>query len=168
MDPVIQRIADGLVKAIAAEREGQHFYRMAAAATEDRQGKQTFQELAAAELQHEEFLKAQYDAIVRTGKPDPGVKLASPRQFTHPFFSRDLLKRAASAHYEMTALSIGIQLEMSAIGFYQAEAQAAEDLTIRGFYGTLVLWEQGHLGALQRQAEELKEEYWGASGFSPM
>jgi len=168
MDPVTQRIADGLVKAITAEREGQHFYRMAAAATEDRQGQQTFQDLAADELRHEEFLKAQYDAVVRTGKPDPGVKLAPPRQFTHPIFSRELLKRAASAHYEMTALSIGIQLEMSAIRFYEAAAQASEDPAIRSFYGTLVLWEQGHLGALQRQAEELKEEYWSASGFSPM
>jgi len=169
MDQATKRVADGLLKAMQAEREGQHFYRMAAAATEDEQGRRTFLDLAADEEEHESFLKKQYESMARTGKLDGSAQLGAPREFSahHPIFSEELQRRVAGAHYEMTALSIGIQLEMSAVKFYEGEAAAVSEARARDFYRQLAVWERGHLSALQRQADELKGDYWGAAGFAP-
>ncbi len=169
MNPSLQRMADGLRKAIQAEREGQHFYRMAAQITQDAQGRSVFEELAEDERIHEEFLRRHYDSVLKDGRLASGEALVAPAadRFAHPIFSADLRKRAAGAHYEMTALSIGIQLEESAVRFYEGEAKACENPAAKEFYKTLVTWEQGHLSALQRQADAMKEEYWGATGFAP-
>ena len=75
MDPATERITAGLGKAIQAEREGQHFYKMAAETTQDEQGRQMFLDLAKDELDHEHFLKAQYDSVAKTGKIDPEIAL---------------------------------------------------------------------------------------------
>ncbi|MFH1755171.1 MAG: hypothetical protein ABIA59_05655 [Candidatus Latescibacterota bacterium] len=67
----------------------------------------------------------------------------------------------------MTALSIGIQLEMSAVNFYTGEAEISTDPQIKSFYMELAEWERGHLHALQTQADSLREDYWSEGGFSP-
>ena len=67
----------------------------------------------------------------------------------------------------MTALSIGIQLELSSVNFYAGEARDATVAEAKAFYEKLASWERGHLSALQRQADELKEEYWTEGHFWP-
>ena len=67
----------------------------------------------------------------------------------------------------MSALSIGIQLELDAMNFYKAQADAAEDDVVRGFFHELAEWETGHYQALLTQQGELKEDYWAAGGFAP-
>ena len=142
---------------------------MAATATEDAQGRRVFADLAEDERQHEDFLKKQYDALKTTGSIDASISLPPAREFPthHPIFSAELQKRASSAHYEMSALSVGIQLEMSSIKFYEGEAAAIAEAPVRDFYQKLAAWEREHLFALQRQADELKEDYWRDAGFSP-
>ncbi|MCK4413164.1 MAG: ferritin family protein [Candidatus Eisenbacteria sp.] len=169
MDPATERIAAGLSQAIQAERDGQHFYKMAAETTQDDQGRRMFLDLANDELEHERFLRAQYDSVAKTGKIDPAVSLGPVREFAseHPMFSPQIRERIASAHFEMTALSVGIQLELSAIRFYENEAAVVDDPEAKAFYEKLAAWEHGHLTLLQNQAEELKEDYWHASGFAP-
>ncbi|MFH1144780.1 MAG: ferritin family protein [Candidatus Eisenbacteria bacterium] len=169
MERDAQRMAAGLLKAMQAEREGQHFYRMASASTQDAQGRRIFGDLADDEREHEDFLKQHYESVLQTGKPDAAARLGPAREFAehHPIFSEELRQRAATAHYEMTALSIGMQLELAAVNFYEGEAAAVSDATVKDFYRRLAAWERGHLTALQRQADELKEDYWNAAGFAP-
>jgi len=168
MDEAVTRMTEGLRKAMQAEHEGRHFYLMAAQTTQDNQGRDTFQRLADEELDHYNFLKAQYSALNETGKIDPQVKLG-PKKFTgeHPIFSPELKQRIGGAHYEMTALSIGIQLELSAVQFYRAEAEAASDPNVTAFYEELATWELGHLNALQKEVDALKEDYWHEAKFEP-
>ena len=67
----------------------------------------------------------------------------------------------------MTALSIGIQLELSAVQFYRAEAEAAsDDPVVSALFNDLAEWEKEHLSALQMQADLLREDYWNTAGFS--
>jgi len=169
MDSHTERVAKGLKQAMQAEIEGQHFYEMAAQSTKDARGREVFETLAHEEFEHYQFLKAQYQSLEQTGRIDATAKLGEPHRLAgpHPIFSPDIRKRIGSAHYEMTALSIGIQLELSAVNFYRAEAEVAHDPEVKAFHQRLAVWEKGHLSALQAQAEALKEDYWHESGFAP-
>ena len=169
MNDEVKRITDGLQKAMQAEHEGRHFYLMAAHNTEDPRGKEIFETLAAEELNHFHYLQAQYKSLVETGKVDPSAKLGAKMELkgSHPIFSDAIKGRIGQAHYEMTALSIGVQLEMSAVNFYTAEAELTTDPAIKSFYMELAEWERGHLNALQAQADSLREDYWSQGGFSP-
>ncbi len=169
MDKATERVVEGLGKAMQAEREGQHFYLMAAESTSDPKARQVFQGLANEEVDHFNFLKGQYRSIVETGKIDASLKLGpqAALEGPHPIFSNAIQERIGNAHYEMTALSIGIQLETSAVIFYQAEAKAVDDPEVKAFYEKLAEWEQGHLNALQAEADTLREDYWDKGGFSP-
>ncbi len=169
MDAATQRIANGLQQAMRAEHEGHHFYKMAAQTTQDPKGRDTFTTLADEEREHFEFLKRQHESIVGTGRVDSQAKLGVPHALAgdHPIFSPEIRRRISGAHYEMTALAIGVQLELSSVNFYRTEAQAAGIPEVRSFYEQLAVWEQGHLNALQKQADALREEYWAAAKFAP-
>ncbi len=169
MDETTKRVAEGLKKAMQAEHEGRHFYLMASESTKDPKGQQTFKELAEEELDHFNYLKRHYESVVKTGQIDSTARLGEQKVLTgmHPIFSDDIQKRVKDAHYEMTALSIGVQLEMSAIQFYRAEAEAATDPGVKELHQELAKWEQGHLSALEQEIEALKEDYWHDAGFAP-
>ena len=164
-----KNIADSLMKAIKAERYGHSFYLMAAKSTEDAKGKEVFETLAHEELNHMQFLRKQYYSIIETGKPDESIEFGAPADLSgmSPIFSEELKSRIKDANYEMTSLSIGIQLEHDAMKFYRSQSEAVDDPTIKEFYARLAEWESGHYQALLRQQEELKEDFWSSSGFAP-
>jgi rubrerythrin len=142
---------------------------MAANCSTDPKAKKVFARLAEEELGHMDFLRKHYEAVVKTGKPSLSVKLGSSMDLSDlsPIFSEGIKARIGDAHFEMSALSIGIQLELDAIKFYRAQAEAADCPETKKLYGELVEWESGHYDALLRQHEDLKEDYWSANGFSP-
>lgn len=162
-------LADALTAAIKAEHEGHYFYQMAASSTQDPRGKEVFGRLAADELLHMEYLQRQYQAVMATGAPDAGLTLA-PAPTGHggsPIFSEALVARVEQAHFEMTALSVGMQLELSAQDFYRAQAEASDDDTARAFFTELASWEASHYQALQTQQESLRDSYWTENRFAP-
>lgn len=161
-------ITQGLTDAIKAEVEGYHFYMMAAKTTSDGQGKQVFEKLAKEEMEHIHFLRAHYQSFLNLDHADPNVKLTKPQfSITSPIFSESLRTRIHDAHYEMTALSVGIQLELSAIKFYQEQANKINDPSVKQFYLALADWESNHYNFLLHQQEALKQDYWAASDFAP-
>ena len=164
-----QRLKQGLFKAIQTENEGYNFYMMAANNTEDEKGRQIFQELAEDELKHKEFLNEQYQSLLDTGDINRELELGLMTEYhgDNPIFSDNLKMRLGDADREMTALSIGIQLELNAIEFYREQAQMAGDERIEKFFQQLADWESGHYHALLKQHDALKEDYWNAAGFAP-
>lgn len=169
MDDSTKGMLEGLYKAILSENDGYHFYLMAANSTQDPKGKKVFEELAQEELNHMEFLKRQFSSLRKTGKPDKEAKLGTAKGLKKPFpiFS-DLLKdRLSNAHFEMSALSIGVQLELLAISFYKLQADRVTDPFVKEFYKELADWESGHYRALLTELDSLKDDYWQAGGFSP-
>jgi len=165
----ITKPADALQTAMRAEHEGHHFYRMAAAATADPKGRETFERLAREELGHLTFLKNQYRSLMETGKADPGLDPGPKAEFigANPIFSEELRARVDQAHFEMTALSVGIQLELNAIRYYTQASEEASDPVVKRFFGELAEWEKGHYNALLTQQETLKTEYWARNHFAP-
>ncbi len=162
-------LADGLMRAMKAERDGNSFYLMAANSTSDPKGRQVFETLAKEEMDHLLFLKEHYDSWVQTGKLSETAKLHDRLDLrgSSPFYSESFRKRIKEAHFEMSALSIGIQLEHDAMIFYRTQSELATEPVARSFYAELSSWEQGHYQALLRQQEELKDDYWSEAGFSP-
>jgi hypothetical protein len=115
------------------------------------------------------FLTEHYQSVLTTGKPSETAKLGTRLDLSEmsPIFSDGIKGRVREAHIEMSALSIGIQLELDAMNFYRSQAEAFDDPTVKQLYTELAEWESGHYQALSRQQEELKEDYWSAGGFSP-
>lgn len=161
-------VLQGLIEAIKAEVEGHNFYMMAAHATQDQHGKQIFERLAKEELEHVGFLRMQYNSFLNTNHPDLNVKLnKSGFSMNSPIFSDSIKARIHSAHFEMTALSVGIQLELSAVRFYQEQAGKMKDVVAQKFYQELADWESTHYNMLLHQQESLKQSYWQTNEFAP-
>lgn len=170
MDDVARRgIAEGLRKAIQAETDGYHFYRMAAGGTEDPQGRQVFEGLAEEELEHRRYLEKQYEKFTSDGTFDTTLKLTPHVDLSgdSPIFSASLRERSKAPHFEMSALSIAIQLELNSVRHYQDQANLAPEPSVVAFYEELVAWEKKHYEGLSRQQETLREINWAEAGFSP-
>uniref|UniRef100_A0A7C1X5N4 Rubrerythrin diiron-binding domain-containing protein n=1 Tax=candidate division WOR-3 bacterium TaxID=2052148 RepID=A0A7C1X5N4_UNCW3 len=165
---ISERILEGIKEAMVTERTGIEFYRTAAERTRDEQGKAVFLRLAADEQKHLEYLRQQYQQLTKgTGSatplelPEPGV------DGTSPVFSSELKNRINQAHWEMTALSVGLALEQASIARYRQLAAQAEEEKLRRFFESLVRWEESHATALQQQFNFLREDYWREAGFAP-
>lgn len=161
---------DALQHAVQSELEGHHFYRMAAQATQDPKGREVFTRLAEEELEHARVLSGWTHRLSHSPSADtdlPTLSEPAPLAGPSPIFSESIRARVSEAHFEMTALSVGIQLEDAARRFYQEAAAQTEDPALAALFERLASWEAGHYRALLAQQEALKGEYWAASGFAP-
>ena len=158
-----------LYNAMKAEFEGHHFYTMAAKTCADPKGKETFARLSEEELDHYEYLKGQIESVRTTGAVDGSLKLKGRLDLVgaSPIFSEAIRERISDAHFEMTALAVGAQLEKDAEAYYRKAAQEEDDPALSAIYLELAQWESGHYRALLAQQDNLKEDYWAQSGFSP-
>jgi rubrerythrin len=165
-----EKILAALKSAMEAEMTGHHFYKNAAATTADPQGRATFERLAREELLHFNYLKKQYQSILETGSFDLSQPLADRREdeTAKAIFSPQLKARIKQSHFEISALSIGMQLEMNAVRFYQQCADESSDPGVKELFQQLADWERGHHDDFVRELDELKEEYWQANNFVPM
>ncbi len=164
-----EKIIEALKRAILAERNGHYFYLMAAQTTKDPKGKEVFTDLAKEELNHMEYLQQNYRSVLEQGTLNSEVTLTKIADLSgpSPIFSESFKSRIGESHYEMTALSIGIELELNAMNYYRSQAEQIADPEAKKFFSELSDWEQGHYRALLRQQEEVKEDYWAQSGFAP-
>ena len=162
-------LAAALRQAMQAEWDRHNYYRMVAEKTSDPNGREAFNTLASEELLHFEFLKAQYKSIIESGAPDEGVILKGKRSLDDagPIFSADFKKRLAGAHFEMSALSIAAQLELSAIHFYKGESEKSSIPVVKKFFQELANWESIHYRTLLNQQKSLQEDYWNENRFYP-
>lgn len=165
----VSKLDAAISKAIENERYGRHFYLMAAGSTLDEKGRTVFEQLAGEERDHEVFLTGQLESLRKTGKMDASAlpRKAPALRGDNPIFSDSLKARSREAHAEMSALGIGIQIEMSSEKFYRELAASTKDEAVGKIFSFLADWESGHYHALLKQQEELREGYWFEGGFSP-
>jgi len=161
---------DALKTALEAELTGHAFYKNAAANTKDPMGKKTFARMAEEEMGHFNYLRHQYQAVLETGNYDFSKKLGKgdPAHAGNPIFSEELKARIKDSHFEVSALTIGMKLEMEAVKYYTTCADAARSPEAKQLYSRLADWERDHFVAFKRQLEMLKEEYFQANNFIPM
>ena len=163
-----EKVLDGLKIAMEAELTGHQFYKAASKNTKDPKGKDTFSRMADEEMGHFNYLRHQYQSILKSGKYDFTKKLLTSRKESGPIFSKEIRNRIKTRHFEVSALTIGMKLEMEAAGFYRECAAKAATPAAKKFYAELAEWEQGHYDSFKNQLELLKEEYHAANHFVPM
>ena len=169
MTTSLEEILKGLRTAMEAEIFGHNFYRSTAQNTNDPLGKETFARMAAEELGHFNDLKTQYKAVMEKGHFDfsPPLSVVHRKHAGNPIFSDEIRKRVKDSHLEVSALSIGMKLELEAVQFYRRCAEQAETPEARKFYTELAEWEEDHYRAFERQLDQLKDEYFQANNFVP-
>jgi rubrerythrin len=165
----INQLLTALKNAMEAEMTGHQFYLHAAKTTADFQGKATFARMAQEELDHFHALKKQYVAVLENGKFDKStvqIEVPGP-QTASPIFSTGFREQVGQQHFEMSALSIGLQLELNAINHYRKSADECDDAEVKAFFLRLEEWEQGHYDDFADELEQLREDYWEANDFMP-
>lgn len=155
--------------AMLSEQTGIEFYTTAARTTTDPRGREVFLILAAEESLHLRFLKDHYGAVSAGREPEPIVAMAHGAELNaeSPIFSEELRRRIATAHFEMSALAVGLKLEHETISRYRTLAAIAPTPAAKQFFEQLVEWEQSHASALSRQQAQLLDQYWQAARFAP-
>ncbi len=160
-------IVAGLKEAMLAERAGIEFYRTAAERTVDERGREVFTLLAGEEERHLEYLQRQFGHLLKGMEFEPLPETPHFLDKPGPIFSAEITARLNNAHWEMTALAVGMALEQSAIRRYQELAGKASSESAREFFLVLVRWEQTHARALEAEYERLKQSYWEQAHFAP-
>ena len=163
-------IKEILVQAIKGEIEGRELYKVAAERTEDRKGKEVLNYLAEEEDKHYEALSKMYQDLSE-GRKVEMPDLGKPFSFDEPkspIFSRDFIKRIKDKHFEMSALSIGLRLEMDAFRFYDKAAEKVDNPKLKEMFKKLSSWERGHYDMLQREIDYLQTEYFSKNNFTPL
>ena len=94
------------------------------------------------------------------------LEVPSP-QTASPIFSTGFREQVGQQHFEMSALSIGLQLELNAINHYRKSAEESDDADVEAFFLRLEEWEQGHYDDFADELEQLREDYWEANDFLP-
>ncbi|MGB8658514.1 MAG: ferritin family protein [Candidatus Zixiibacteriota bacterium] len=157
--------------AVRVENDGYQFYRLAEEKTQDAKGRDVFASLAKDETNHMQILKSLYESIQGKG----AFRLDEVKDIKHilettsesPIFSKEFKQRINQAHFEMTALSIGILLEKNSIEFYKGHANQSENKEIKTLFDYLADWEGEHLRVLVKQQKLLQEDYWTEARFYP-
>ena len=170
MNKKTEEVLQGLKTAIEAELTGHEFYKNAAKTTSDPMGKETFSRMAEEEMGHFNYLRHQYKSVLESGEYDFTKKLLRKdhKYAESPIFSDEIKRRIKDSHFEVSALTIGMKLELDAMRYYRSCAETAENEDVKRFYTELADWEQEHYHAFEKQLDMLKEDYFQANNFVPM
>lgn len=166
-----EKAIENLKIALQTELNGIHFYKMAAEKTEDKKGKEVFKMLSNDEIQHFNEIQRHYKSLLTANKWAPSISLGEATSMfkgESPIFSEELKSRIKEKHFEMSALSIGALLESNTIDFYRKMKEETDDPVAKELFAKLQKWEQGHLEAITKQLDILKEEYWADAHFAPL
>lgn len=162
-------ILDILRKAYQIETDGYVFYSMIA----DRAGKppvrEVFQKLARDEVEHKHYLRDIASRYEEVGVSAFSVPRGTPdmRVFSEKVFTDRFREEAQATAFEVSALSIGMQLETTAMTTFATASQNASDNEVRDFYKFLADWEREHLNALHSLYASLRGDFFSSSGFEP-
>ena len=163
-------ILKGLKTAIEAELTGHYFYKSAAKTNKDPKVRETFQAMAEEELAHFNYLRHQYKSVMEKGDYDFSTQLTK-KKVKHAngrIFSDEIKQRIKDAHFEVSALTIGMKLEMDAVRYYRECAEKAGTDKAKAFYNELAEWEEDHYRAFAQALDSLREAYFQANNFVPM
>jgi len=159
-------LKEALQTAIKGELEGRELYKAAAEKTSDKKAEKVFSMLAEEEQKHLDTLvkiAKEYNEGGEISSPD----LPSPASFEDaesPIFSREFKDKVAD--FDMSALSIGIKLELESEKFYRDTARGTRVEEIKNLFNRLAEWEKEHYNYLQKQIGFFNSYYTNKYSFS--
>jgi rubrerythrin len=152
-------LREALQTAIKGEIEGRELYKTAAEKTGDKKAQEIFTLLSDEELGHLNTLvqiAKDYDA----GKELSVPSLPQPATFNDaesPIFTREFKDKVAD--FDMSALSIGIKLELESEKFYRETAEQADEPAVKDLFKRLADWEHDHYNYLKKQVGFFESYY---------
>jgi rubrerythrin len=159
---------DAVKTAIMTEMQGYELYKGAAERTKDPEARRMFQLLADEEENHSRMLHEQFKSLMQSKVFVAPPTVEEGEGFETLVADPKWRKSLRFGNMELSAVSIGSNLEARAIAFYQKCAETTPDPEGRKVFEWLVLWEEDHLKWMRTLEDELKERYWADQGFSPM
>lgn len=164
-----EEIKEVLRKAYQIEVDGYTFYSMVADRADKPAVRELFDKLAHDEVQHKAFITNVMGSYEDSGVEAFNIQRRNPdlKVFTDTIYSPDFKAKAEDADFEMGVLSVGMTLEQRAIRYFSGAAEHADETEVRDFYQFLADWEKGHLEALQKLYNGVREDFWAEGGFAP-
>jgi len=145
------KAVDALKLGIEREKGANKFYRNAAKATKDRNGKNMFDWLAKEELRHLAKLRQQLKSVLDNNKWLEWKRVTAPmNKAEFPSISEATGTITVDAS-EMEALRQGIKSEQDAIAFYKDAEDSTPDLKGKNMFRALGKEEEGHLSLLEEE-----------------
>jgi rubrerythrin len=158
-----------LGQALQIETDGYTFYQLIAERTTKPSVREVFEKLAQDEIAHQGFLRDVVSRYSQAGTAafDIEQRRQEWKAFSDRVFGERFRAEARGATFEISALSIGMQLESRAIAAYEKAAAEAAASTVRDFYRFLGDWEKEHLEGLRRLYDSVRTDQWTQAGFEP-
>ena len=151
------KAVDALELGIEREIGANKFYRNAAKATRDRNGKNMFDWLAKEELRHLAKLRQQLKSVLDNNRWLEWKRVTTPMSKAEfPSISEATGTITADAS-EMDALRQGIKSEQDAIAFYRDAEDSTPDLKGKNMFRALGKEEEGHLSLLEEELQWLTQ-----------
>ena len=155
--------------ALMVEIKGNELYSHAAQKATHPDVKAMFEMLARDEVKHLEILQAQFKSLMKDGHVDLSVIDPSEvEKSTREIITEGFQKSVERRDFEMAVISIGCDLEASAISHYKKKAAETDDKDLKQLFDWLVKWETRHLEQLRAVESFYQEGYWAERGFAPM
>jgi rubrerythrin len=154
-------------QAVLNEVEGYEFYKMASNQANSDGSKEAFMELANEELKHADYLRKLWRKLSDGGDIkiediiDAGIEIPSPEIYKWDKVDKSL------ASVAMSVFGIGMQMEQSAITFYEDAKLKVKSQASKELFDVLIGWERVHLLQFTEQYNLLKEDWWAEQGFAP-
>ena len=144
---------------LGIEREGgaNKFYRNAAKATRDQNGKNMFDWLAKEELRHLAKLRQQLKSVLDNNKWLEWKRITTPINRTEFPSISEATGTINADTSEMDALRQGIKSEQDAIAFYKDAEDSTPDLKGKNMFRALGKEEEGHLSLLEEELQWLTQ-----------
>ena len=162
-DPMLAAVKQGM----RGELDSISVYEGAAAQAEG-EVKAFFQERAAEEKKHYNYLLGYYKQLTTNLNPErnAAAELAGGG-WRSPITSPEFYKRIAGSRQLSAAVSTAALLEMDSIKHYRECAEDKTNPALAAFFSTLVEWEEKHYHDLIKIQEEAERYYWDINNFEP-
>lgn len=161
MTEITQQIEDAIKGAIMLEINGRKFFNHAAEVTHNERGKKMFQFLAKEEVKHLETFGNLFSQIL--GKEEWRTYVKSHEVLGEAPLVERLKERMKSEEGkgETEALSIGMQLEMDAINYFQKAEAETNDPVAKKIFREISEEEKFHYDLLQAQLDSVTHSgFW--------
>jgi rubrerythrin len=160
---------DAIKDALMVEIKGNELYSHAAEQATHPDVKSMFEMLARDEEKHLQILQAQFKSLMEEGRIDLSIIDPSAiEESTREVITENFKKSVERRDFEMAAISIGCDLEASAISHYEKKAAETDDRDLKQLFQWLMKWETKHLEQLRAVESFYQEGYWAERGFAPM
>lgn len=161
MPEISPEIKEAIKGAIKLEINGRKFFNHAADITEHERGQKMFRFLANEEVKHLETFSKLFNQILGGDdwkKHIPSYQVQGEAPLVTKLKER---MKHAEGKGETEALSIGMQLEMDAIRFFEQAAQKTGDPTAKKIFREIAEEEKFHYDLLQAQHDSVsKSGFW--------